>query len=108
MFTESKARIKDEVGSKFSLGDGYIKGKNIELIPNEKIVQEWQADEAGWPKTHFSVITIDLVDKGDSTILNFKQTRVPSKCYEDIAEGWQTYYWKPLKLFLEHPEEFNE
>ena len=46
-FTESKAKISNEVGGNFVCGNGYMKGKSIELIPGEKIVQQWQADEAG-------------------------------------------------------------
>ena len=106
-FTGSTARIKDEVGTKFNLGDGYIKGTNVELIHDKKIVQEWQADDAGWPKTHFSRIIIDLVEEGENTILKFKHTGIPIKCYEEISEGWTTYYWEPLKTYLENKEELD-
>ena len=100
-FTGSQARIKDEIGSTFSLGDGYIKGKNIDLIPDKKIIQEWQADEAGWPKSHYSLITIELVETEHTTIINFKHSGIPTKCFNEISEGWNTYYWTPLKTYLE-------
>ena len=100
-FTESKAKISNEVGGNFICGDGYIKGKSIELIPGEKIVQQWQADEAGWPKKHYSTITIILERVEEGTKFKFKQTGVPVKCYDDIKQGWNDYYWGPLKNYLE-------
>ena len=44
-FTGSKATGDGRIGSKFIAWDGYISGKNIELEPGKRIVQEWVTSE---------------------------------------------------------------
>jgi activator of HSP90 ATPase len=99
--TESKVKISREIGGKFSIFEGDIEGKNLELIQDKKIVQSWRSNEEGWPKTHYSTITIELESAEKGTLLKFKQTEVPSTSYESVKEGWNDYYWEPLKNMLE-------
>jgi activator of HSP90 ATPase len=40
------------VGGDFTLYDGQINGKNVELITDAKIVQKWRMQD--WPAWHFS------------------------------------------------------
>ncbi|MFX1551976.1 MAG: SRPBCC domain-containing protein [Promethearchaeota archaeon] len=100
-FTESKARISREVGGKFTIFEGALEGRNLELIQDKKIVQSWRSNEEGWPKTHYSTITIELESVEKGTCLTFKQTEVPLSSYESVKEGWNEYYWEPLKNMLE-------
>jgi len=100
-FTESKAKISREIGGKFTIFEGDLEGKNIELIPDKKIVQSWRSNEEGWPKTHYSTITIELESTENGTLLKFKQTEVPSTSFESVREGWDEYYWGPMKNMLE-------
>lgn len=100
-FTGNSAKISREIGGTFNVDDGYITGKNVELIPNEKIVQLWRANEPDWPDDHYSRITIELTPIEEGTRLMFKQKEIPEDCYEVIKEGWSTYYWEPLKSYLE-------
>jgi activator of HSP90 ATPase len=44
-FTGSETMMPHKEGKSFSVYGGYITGKNVELIPGEKIVQEWRAEE---------------------------------------------------------------
>src|SRR5689334_13118284 len=46
-FTGAAATGSGRVGSKFTAWDGYISGKNLELEPGKRIVQEWLTTE--WP-----------------------------------------------------------
>ena len=98
-FTEGKVSISKKVGGKFSISDGYIEGTNLELVPDEKIVQSWRASD--WQEGHYSKVTFkpSKVEKG--TRLDFTQTGVPEDQYENISQGWKDYYWKPMKEFLE-------
>ena len=99
-FTQGKAMWSDKLRGKFTVYDGYAEGKNVELVPNQKIVQTWRAED--WPKGHYSLVTF-VMKKSPSggTMLSFKQEEVPiSKC-KDIEAGWKLYYWKPLKVMLE-------
>ena len=99
-FTSSTAKISRRVGGSITAGDGYITGKNLELVPGKKIVQAWRGDEAGWPKDHFSTATFALVAVGKKTRLTFTQTEVPEEYADAIAQGWKDFYWEPLREYL--------
>ena len=97
--TGSKARINNKVGGKFSIYDGDIEGVNLELVPDQKIVQSWRYSD--WPEGHYSRATFELKKVSQGTQLTFIQTEVPEEHYEDIAQGWHDYYWTPMKEMLE-------
>jgi activator of HSP90 ATPase len=98
-FTGGEAHISQEVGGKFSAFDGYSEGVNIELVPDEKIVQSWRASD--WPEGHYSKAIFIIEEDEGHTRLTFTQSGVPEEQYEDIAQGWQDYYWGPMKKMLE-------
>ena len=99
-FTDTKSVLDPKVGGKFVCGDGYMKGKTIELIPNQKIVQTWNADQENWPKKHFSEIILFFKEKNEGTELQFTHDGVPEVCVKDIEKGWYKYYWDPLKEYF--------
>jgi activator of HSP90 ATPase len=98
-FTESTAKISRKVGGKFSIYDGEIQGVNLELVPSQKIVQSWRYSD--WPEGHYSRATFALKEVHGGTRLTFTQTGVPEEFYDDISQGWQDYYWEPMKEMLE-------
>lgn len=98
-FTGAKASISKKIGGKFTAYDGYIEGVNLELVPDEKIVQSWRGSD--WPKGYYSRATFSLRKVGNGTRLTFVQIKVPEEQYESISKGWHDYYWKPMKKMLE-------
>lgn len=98
-FTGDKAVISRDVGGKFSAFDGYCEGVNLELVPDEKIVQTWRASD--WQAGHYSRVTFSLKKIQTGTRLTFTQTGVPAEHYDDISQGWRDYYWAPMKEMLE-------
>ena len=98
-FTGGKAVVSREIGGKFSTFDGYAEGVNLELVPDKKIVQTWRAED--WPEAHYSRVTFSLNKLKEGTRLTFTQSGVPEEQYEDVAQGWQDYYWAPMKEMLE-------
>jgi activator of HSP90 ATPase len=98
-FTGDKAVISRKIGGKFTAFGGYSEGQNIELVPDEKIVQSWKAGD--WPEGHYSQATFSLKEIEGGTRLTFTQTGVPAEQYDDIKQGWQDYYWEPLKAMFE-------
>lgn len=96
--TGSKASISREVGGRFTAYDGYIEGVNLDLVPDEKIVQSWRGSD--WTEGHYSKTTFKLDRTETGTRLTFTQTGVPEDQYEDIKKGWIDFYWTPLeKMF---------
>ena len=97
--TSSKASISREVGGKFSVYDGDIEGVNLELQPDQKIVQSWRY--SNWPKNYYSKATFSLKEVPRGTRLTFTQTGVPEEFHNNIRQGWRDYYWIPMKAMLE-------
>ncbi|MGO9482626.1 MAG: SRPBCC domain-containing protein, partial [Candidatus Kryptoniota bacterium] len=52
-FSANSASIDSVEGGAFSLFDGRIVGRNIELVPNKLIVQAWRV--ANWPDGVYSI-----------------------------------------------------
>ena len=102
-FTGSDAAIRDEVGADFSVFDGYAHGRNVELIPGQKIVQTWRANEENWPADHFSEVVFDLREHPDGAELTFIQTGVPEEYADAINQGWHEYYWEPMLDYFNAP-----
>ena len=98
-FTGSKAKISRKTGGKFSIYEGSIEGKNIELIRDKKIIQSWRYED--WPKGHYSTITLVLRKNDKGTKMEFTQMGVPEDKYKAIKQGWMDYYWSPMKEMLE-------
>ena len=97
--TGMPAKIKAKEGSKYSVSDGYIIGKNLQLIKDTLIVQTWRA--ADWAKSDAdSTFIIKLEANGKDTILEAFHINVPDNQFKGIDDGWNIYYWKPWKQFL--------
>jgi uncharacterized protein YndB with AHSA1/START domain len=91
--------ISREVGGAFSLFGGLIVGRQVELVPNQRIVQAWRA--AGeWKPGIYSIARFELVEQGDGTKIVFDHRGFPDGDWEHLASGWKINYWQPLTKFL--------
>ncbi|PJJ84797.1 SRPBCC domain-containing protein [Mucilaginibacter auburnensis] len=84
-------------GGEFSMWDGAIVGKNIELDPGKKIVQQWYFD--GQPEE--SIVTIKLHADKAGTSVELRHANIPDEDYNDITEGWNDSYFASLIEFYE-------
>jgi activator of HSP90 ATPase len=91
------AKMDDKVGTEFSLWGGDIHGKNIEVVRERKLVQEWFGGD--WPKP--SIVTFTIKPEKDKTVLELEHTGVPDGEVDDIDAGWDDYYVGPMKDLLE-------
>lgn len=92
------AVITSEAGGAFSCFNGMITGRNIELIPNQRIVQAWRA--GNWPAGVYSIVRFELAPQGDGTKLTLEHTAFPEGASEHLEGGWHKMYWEPLKKYL--------
>ena len=88
-------------GGPFSLFGGYVTGRNIELVPDKRIVQAWRS--GSWNPGVYSIAKFELVDQGSSTKLIFDQAGFPQSDADHLVPGWHDNYWNPLVLFLATP-----
>src|SRR5712691_3523796 len=54
------AEISREVGGAFSQFGGYISGRHVELVPNERLVQAWRT--ANWDAGVYSIVKFELTE----------------------------------------------
>ena len=97
--TGGEANMSGEVGAEVSAWDGYISGRNLELIPAERIVQSWRTTEFA-DEHEDLVISIVLTAVGDSTLLTLEHSNVPDdqRSYEE--GGWQSNYFEPMVAYF--------
>ena len=84
-----------EPGSEFSLWDGDICGRNLEFIPDRKVVQEW----------YFETSLRDPLYNFNSAIQgrfssHCRAHNIPDEDFENIAEGWREYYMGAIIRFF--------
>lgn len=90
------AKMEAKEGTEFSIFDGDIAGRNIKILPNEQLVQEWYFGES----SEQSIVTINLKSHKLGTKVNLEHTNVPDEEEEDFTEGWNEYYWGAIQDFF--------
>jgi uncharacterized protein YndB with AHSA1/START domain len=95
--TNKPTEISREAGGAFAIFGGYITGRQIELVPSERIVQAWR--EGSWDPGVYSMAKFELVEHGSGTKIVFDHTGFPG-AGEHLAVGWKAHYWEPLAKFL--------
>ncbi|WP_455387536.1 SRPBCC domain-containing protein [Petrachloros mirabilis] len=78
-----------EVGATYSLWDGSIGGKIIEIVLKQKLVQTWKPQD--WTRTD-SVVIFKLTPHGKGTRVGLVHVNVEDTDYDGTSEGWNEYY----------------
>jgi len=91
------AKMDSKVGTEFELWSGDIHGKNIEVLKNRKLVQEWYSGD--WQEPSIATFILFGGDRG--TRLELIHEKVPKEDIKDIDQGWKDYYLGPIKEYLE-------
>jgi uncharacterized protein YndB with AHSA1/START domain len=97
--TGSEAIMSDEVGAEVAAWDGYITGRNLKLVPGERIVQSWRTSEFT-DEHEDSIITVTLEEVADGTLLTLVHSKVPDGQTSYERGGWQLHYFEPMKEYF--------
>jgi uncharacterized protein YndB with AHSA1/START domain len=97
LWSGDQADIQPQPGGEFSLWDGSIVGKFLELEPPNKIVQQWYFGE----QPEESIVTIKLHPHAQGTSVELRHTNIPDTDYQDIIDGWNDVYFASLIEFYE-------
>ncbi len=92
------AEISREAGGAFSCFGGMIVGRQLELVPNQRIVQAWRA--GNWADGVYSIVKFELTGQGAETRLIFDHSGFPEGERDHLDSGWQKMYWEPLRKYL--------
>jgi activator of HSP90 ATPase len=97
--TGGKASMSSDVGADVSAWDGYIIGRNLELVPGERIVQSWRTPE--FPDDHAdSIINVTLAGAPGGTLLTLVHSNVPDGQTSYEQGGWQEHYFEPMQDYF--------
>jgi activator of HSP90 ATPase len=97
-FTGMPADIDSKVGGALSMFGGLIVGRNVELVPNQRIVQAWRP--ASWDPGIYSVVKFELKGLAGKTTVVLDHTGFPEGDFRHLDSGWYERYWEPLKKYL--------
>jgi len=97
-FTGMAATIDPTPGGAFSQFGGLIVGRNVELVPNQRIVQAWRPTH--WDSGIYSIAHFEFKPRAAECTLVFDHTGFPAGEYDHLDWGWHNHYWDPLKKFL--------
>jgi activator of HSP90 ATPase len=94
----SPTQISGAEGGSFSLFGGHILGRQVELVPNQRIVQAWRV--ADWAAGIYSIAKFEFADDPAGTKIIFDHSAFPKGLGAHLAAGWKGNYWEPLQKFL--------
>ena len=97
-FSGDAAEVGPKAGQAFSLFGGRITGRNVELVPPERIVQAWRS--GSWGPGVYSMARFGLTPRSGKTLLVLDHTGFPAGDGDNLATGWREHYWEPLRKFL--------
>jgi len=97
--TGGEANVSGEVGADFSAWDEYITGRNIELVPGERIVQSWRTSEFSDEHAD-SVVTLTLEPVEEGTLLTLVHSNVPDEHRSYEEGGWESQYFEPMRVYF--------
>lgn len=92
------AEISDEIGGAFTIFGGYIVGRQLDLLPGERIVQAWRPQS--WSPGDYSIAKFVLVEEGPTTRIVLDHKGFPEGLAQHLAEGWKENYWDPLQKYF--------
>lgn len=98
-FTKMPADVRAQDGAHFSLFGGLILGRNVELVPNQRIVQAWRP--ASWPAGVYSIAKFEMSGGVNVTHVVLDHSGFPEGDFRHLNQGWYDHYWGPLQKYLE-------
>jgi activator of HSP90 ATPase len=93
--TGAPAEIEPTAGGTFTTFGKLIEGRNIELVPHQRIVQAWRP--ASWEPGVYSIVRFELKPRNSETTLVLDHTGFPEGDLKHLQWGWEKHYWEPLK-----------
>lgn len=98
-FSAFAAEIDPKVGGAFSMFGGLVVGRNVELIPGQRIVQAWRLSKE-FPEGVYSLVKMELQPKDSGARIVLDHTGFPEGHFDHLNTGWYSHYWEPLRKFL--------
>jgi activator of HSP90 ATPase len=101
--TGMPAQLSDREGGTFAIFDGRVEGRQIELVPGQRIVQAWRFGAnhpSEWDAGVYSVVRFTLIGQEEGTRLIIDHAAVPPEWHDHIASGYPDFYLHPLERYF--------
>jgi uncharacterized protein YndB with AHSA1/START domain len=105
--TGRPANIGPDEGDEFSIFGDYIQGRQIELVPGQRIVQAWRGGD--WDAGVYSFVRFTLTREGSGTKLVVDHDAYPagkspmySSWHEHLSANWPVFYFEPFAKYFAH------
>jgi activator of HSP90 ATPase len=96
--TGAPAEIDPKAGGAFSTFGKLIEGRNVELVPNHRIVQAWRPTH--WDPGVYSIVRFQLKPNNAETTVVLDHTGFPEGDFKHLEWGWNAHYWEPMKKYF--------
>lgn len=96
--TEASAKLSRKPGGLWKAHSGMIGGKNLLIVPDQKIVQTWRA--GFWTKDELSILIMTFDKAPGGAVVEIVHVGVPQHDQKGVRNGWPNYYWKRWKKYL--------
>ncbi len=97
-FSGEPAEISKDAGGTFSMFGGKIVGRNVELVPDVRIVQAWRP--AYWEPGSYTLVKFAFVPQGTQTRVVLDHTGFHEGDFGHFDSGWKGHYWERLAKYL--------
>ena len=102
-FTGDIAAIDASPGGAFTLWNGYITGRTLQLEPGRRIIQTWRTTE--FPAAaDDSLLEIVLDELPEGTRLTLLHTQIPEGQGARYQDGWLEHYFTRMAAYFNRPE----
>jgi activator of HSP90 ATPase len=92
------AEIEGVPGGAFAMFGKVIYGRNVELIPNERVIQAW--GDTGWGPGVYSIVRFELKKRSSGTRVVLDHAGFPEGSYDHLYVGWKGHYWEPMQKYF--------
>lgn len=89
-----------ESGAEFRAFDGALSGAMLHVVKPRLIVQSWRSTEFNDDDPDSTLILM-FTPVGDQGRIDLIHLDVPDHDYEGVTQGWEKYYWRPWRTYLE-------
>lgn len=97
--TGGEAKIGASPDAPYKAWDGYIEGRNVELVPGRRIVQTWRTSE--FPNGHPDLLlTVELEPIAGGARLTLTHRGVPDGQTSYETHGWKEFYFEPMRVYF--------
>ncbi len=85
-------------GEFFSVHDGNTFGRQVELVPGERVVQAMRLK--AWEPGRWSLLTFTLAPAPEGTLLTLDQVGYPESMHDHLVSGYPAFYFTPMAEYF--------